>query len=65
MSNYTRSAYHPKEKVIRAANWLDDYFGRHIYGVSFPGDDHVYRTHEVEIPVDIVFVPKKSKEKKS
>ena len=37
MSNYTRAAYHPKEKVVRAANWLDDHFGKHEYGVSFPG----------------------------
>jgi hypothetical protein len=57
MSNFTRSAYHPKEQVIRSANWLDNHFGPHEYGVSFPGDEHVYRTGEVEIPIDLVFVP--------
>ena len=29
MSNFTQPAYHPKEKVVRAANFLDDYFGPH------------------------------------
>lgn len=58
MSNFTRSAYHPKEKVIRAANWLDDHFGKHHYGVSFPGDPHVYRPDETQIPLDVVFVPR-------
>lgn len=58
MSNFTRTAWHPREKVARAAHWLDDYFGRHEYGVSFDGDDHVYRPHEVEIPLDLVLVPK-------
>ena len=58
MSNYTRSAYHPKEKVVRAAIWLDDHFGPHQYGVSFQGDEHVYKPQETEIPLDVVFVPK-------
>jgi len=57
MSNFGRAAYHPKEKVVRAANWIDDHFGHHEYGVSFPGDQHVYRPSEVEIPLDVVFIP--------
>ena len=58
MSNFTRAAYHPKEKVIRAANWLDNHFGPYSYGVSFPGDPHVYRPEETQIPLGVVFVPK-------
>ena len=57
MSNFARAAYHPKEKVVRAAIWIDDHFGRHEYGVSFDGDQHVYRPEETSIPLDVVFVP--------
>lgn len=62
MSNYSRAAYHPRERVVRAANWLDDHFGRHQYGVQFPGDGHVYRPEEVEIPLGTVFIPKPKQE---
>ena len=58
MSNFTKPAYHPKEKVVRAANYMDDHFGHHQYGVRFPGDEHVYRPAETDIPLDVVFVPK-------
>ncbi len=58
MSNYTRVAWHPKERVARAASWLDDFFGRHEYGVSFEGDETVYRPSEVEIPLELVLVPR-------
>jgi hypothetical protein len=58
MSNFGRAAYHPKEKVVRAANWLDDHFGPHKYGVSFPGDPHVYRPEATDIPLDVEFVPR-------
>lgn len=61
MSNFTQPAYHPKEKVIREASFLDDYFGPHEYGVSFPNDPHVYKDHETRIPRDVVFVPKSEK----
>lgn len=57
MSNFTRVAWHPKERVARAAAHLDDYFGKHCYGVRFEGDSHVYRPEEVEIPVDLVLAP--------
>lgn len=57
MSNYTQPAYHPLEKVIRAAHYLDDHFGKHEYGVQFPGDDHIFRIEETTIPLDMVFVP--------
>ena len=58
MSNYTRSAYHPKERVIRAAQWYDNAFGPYRYGVQFEGDKSMYSPKEVEIPLDMIFVPK-------
>lgn len=54
MGNFTRVAWHPIERVARAAHYVDDHFGQHQYGVMFTGDDHVYRTEEVEIPLDPV-----------
>ena len=58
MSNFSQPAYHPKEKTVRLASFLDDHFGPHEYGVRFPGDEHVYRDHETRIPHDVVFVQK-------
>lgn len=58
MSNFSRTAYHPVEKVVRAAIWLDDYFGRHQYGVQFDVGGKVYRPADVEIPLDMVFEEK-------
>lgn len=57
MSSYYRSAYHPLTNTVKQASWLDDYFGRHMYGVRFDDDDKVYTPEEVEIPMDIIFVP--------
>jgi hypothetical protein len=58
MSNYTRISWHPTERVARAAEHLDNYFGAHQYGVRFSGDSRIYRPNEVEIPLDLVLVPK-------
>lgn len=58
MSNFTQAAYHPREKVVRAATFIDNYFGQHQYGVQFSGDAHVYKARETLIPLDVVFVPK-------
>lgn len=57
MSNFTRVSWHPVERVARAASYLDNYFGRHQYGVRFDGDEKVYRSNEVEIPIDLRLVP--------
>lgn len=58
MSNYIKPAYHPVEKVVRVAHFLDNHFGHHQYGVQFPGDTHVFKPAETDIPLDVVFVPK-------
>ena len=63
MSNFTRAAYHPVEKVVRAAIFIDNHFGRHDYGVWFHGDprDQVFKASDTNIPLDVVFVPKSTK----
>ena len=35
MSNFTRATQNPRTGVIEIADWLDDYFGHHRYGVRF------------------------------
>lgn len=50
MSTYRDEAYNPKTKVVEIATWLDDYFGRHLYGVRFDNDSHVYKPEEVIEP---------------
>jgi hypothetical protein len=57
MSSFTKISWHPKERVARAAAWMDDYSGSHQYGVKFDGDAQVYRPSEVDIPLDLVLVP--------
>ena len=50
MSNYHALARHPITGEIRVADWLDDSFGHHIYGVRFPGDKAIYRRmHCIEV----------------
>lgn len=36
MSNYLKWTKHPKTGEWFEAEWLDDYFGHHRYGVRFP-----------------------------
>jgi hypothetical protein len=50
MSTYSEKTWHPVERRLRNAQWIDDYFGRHQYGVRFDGEDHVYRPEEVNPP---------------
>lgn len=54
MSNFQQWTRHPETGEVVLADWLDDYFGRHIYGVRFPGSDKVFRTTECypQTPVD-------------
>lgn len=49
MSNFTRMTKHPETGEMRMADWLDDHFGRHRYGVRFP-DGKIF--DEAEIPQD-------------
>jgi hypothetical protein len=50
MSSYQDKAWNPETKQFELAWWIDDYFGRHQYGVRFEGEEKIYRPHEVEPP---------------
>ena len=49
MSNYTGYVKHPVTGEKVEAIFLDDYFGKHEYGVKIVGEEKVYRGDEVEI----------------
>lgn len=47
MSNSHKLTRHPETGKIERAEWLDDYFGLHRYGVKFP-DGRVFREEEIK-----------------
>ena len=47
MSNYQQMTRHPETGQWLMADWIDDYFGRHRYGVRF-GEGKVYEVGEIE-----------------
>ena len=47
MSSYKGKARDPADGKIKDAWWIDDYFGRHQYGVKFVEDGRAYRPKEV------------------
>lgn len=53
MSSYTTATVNPDTHEIEQAEWLDDYFGQHNYGVRFPSTGVVYRADEYEWHDDI------------
>jgi hypothetical protein len=42
VSNYSAPTRHPVTGKIEMADWLDDSFGHHIYGVRFHGEEKIY-----------------------
>lgn len=42
MSNYSAPTRHPFTGDIKMADWLDDSFGHHVYGVRFHGEQEIY-----------------------
>lgn len=48
MSTYSKVTRHPQTGKWEIAEWIDDYFGHHIYGVQFESDKKVYPTELVE-----------------
>ncbi len=48
MSSYQRKTQHPETLHFERAEWLDDYFGNHNYGVRFPSDGKVFRADEFD-----------------
>lgn len=47
MSSYQQVTKHPDTGVMEMADWLDDYFGRHRYGVRF-ADGKVFRAEQID-----------------
>ena len=43
MSSFTRRARNPVTGEFELAWWIDDYFGRHRYGIRFPSTGVPYR----------------------
>lgn len=50
MSNFTRKTKHPVTGKCEEATWMDGYFGRHHYGVSFLGDSVIYDSEKIDMP---------------
>lgn len=50
MSHFSDYARHPKTGKIELANFIDDFFGKHRYGVRFPSDNTTYDpdVHNIE-----------------
>ena len=52
MSNFIKKTKHPETGKWEDAQWLDNYFGLHRYGVMFPAHQKVnkiYNPAEVEL----------------
>ncbi len=47
MSNYQQITKHPETGEMHLADWLDDHFGSHRYGVRFP-DGKVFKESDIE-----------------
>ena len=52
MSSFIATTRHPKTGKWGSAEWLDDYFGSHIYGVRFEGEVDAFDTREYDIPYE-------------
>lgn len=48
MSSFIKKILNPYNGKVEEAEFLDDYFGSHIYGVKFK-NGMVYRESEIEI----------------
>jgi hypothetical protein len=48
MSNFIRRTKHPESGLFEDAEWLDNYFGGHRYGVRFPNGSKVWQADDRE-----------------
>lgn len=48
MSDYKKITKHPQNGGYELADWHDDYFGPHAYGVEFRSDSKIYPADLVE-----------------
>lgn len=46
MSNFSQLTKHPETGKIEEADWLDDHFGRHRYGIRF-ADGQVFTPSQI------------------
>lgn len=60
MSNFSKMTVHPETKKLEMADWMDDYFGRHHYGVKF-ADGKIF---DAEVIGDSDYRPPTSKQSK-
>ena len=51
MSNFHQLTKHPQTGDMEMAEWLDDFFGHHRYGIRF-SDKRVYHKKEIEVSGD-------------
>jgi hypothetical protein len=49
MSNYRAMTIHPETKIPEMADWIDDHFGKHHYGVRFPSDRKIFSEDECKL----------------
>jgi len=49
MSSYVAITKHPKTGKQVQAWWLDDYFGKHLYGVRFLDEIKVYDPRKTKL----------------
>ena len=47
MSNFKDKTIHPETGEIQEAWFLDDYFGKHKYGIRFVGETRVFPIDQV------------------
>ena len=47
MSSFYKDTFDPASKTERLAFWIDDFFGRHRYGVQFDNDGPVWTPNEI------------------
>jgi hypothetical protein len=46
MSSYIRRTKNPRTGEFEDAEWIDDHFGRHQYGVSLSSSGQIYGTND-------------------
>lgn len=56
MNSYIKPTVNPDTHAIEQAEWLDNYFGEHNYGMRFPSTGVVYRADEYEWTDDPVLL---------
>ena len=48
MSNYIKHTTNPRTGEAEKAEWLDDYFGKHVYGIRF-ADGGIYCENQIMV----------------